>query len=214
MTLFLLSELCYNEMVKKGDKMVNCKGKLIIISGPGGVGKNTIVDAYIDSHSNCCFSISFTSRERRSTEQEGKEYHFVTKEEFEKKIKDGEFLEYTIFMNNYYGTPKTNIMEKLDDETDVFLILDIKGAMNVKKMYPDAILIFILPPNLDILKMRLQRREKDLNTQIVNRLKRTANELKEVAKYNYTVVNDELEKTIAEIEKIMIANDCLCAKNK
>ncbi len=194
--------------------MSNCKGKLIIISGPGGVGKNTVVNAYINSHSNCCFSISFTSREQRSTEKEGKEYHFVTKEDFEKKIKDGEFLEYTIFMNNYYGTPKTNIMEKLDDETDAFLILDIKGAMNVKKMYPDAILIFLLPPNLDILKMRLQRREKDLNTQVMNRLKKTSNELKEVAKYNYAIVNDELEKTIVEIEKIMIANDCLCAKNK
>ena len=122
------------------------KGKFIVVSGPSGVGKGTICNVLIKELS-AWYSVSMTTREKREGEEEGKNYYFVTKEEFENKIKEGNFIEYNIYNNNYYGTPKDKILEKIDEGIDVFLEIDVNGARNIKRQFPNSLLIYIAPPS-------------------------------------------------------------------
>ena len=119
------------------------KGKFIVVSGPSGVGKGTICDVLI-KELDAWYSVSMTTREMREGEEEGKNYYFVTKEEFERKIKEDNFIEYNIYNNNYYGTPKDKILEKIDAGIDVFLEIDVNGARNIKKQFPNYLLLFYL----------------------------------------------------------------------
>ncbi len=178
------------------------KGKFIVVSGPSGVGKGTICDVLIKELS-AWYSVSMTTREKREGEEEGKNYYFVTKEEFENKIKEGNFIEYNIYNNNYYGTPKDKILEKIDEGIDVFLEIDVNGARNIKRQFPNSLLIYIAPPSLEELRKRLENRGTEDEEKIQNRLKIAEEELKQKDMYDFVVINDDLETAIDEVRQII-----------
>lgn len=178
------------------------KGKFIVVSGPSGVGKGTICDVLIKELS-AWYSVSMTTREKREGEEEGKNYYFVTKEEFENKIKEGNFIEYNIYNNNYYGTPKDKILEKIDEGIDVFLEIDVNGARNIKRQFPNSLLIYIAPPSLEELRKRLENRGTEDEEKIQNRLKIAEKELKQKDMYDFVVINDDLETAIDEVRQII-----------
>jgi len=181
------------------------KGKFIVISGPSGVGKGTICDVLI-KELDAWYSVSMTTREMREGEVEGKNYYFVTKEDFENKIKENNFIEYNIYNNNYYGTPKDKILEKINEGTDVFLEIDVNGARNIKNKFPDSLLIYIAPPSLEELRNRLVKRGTETEEKIQNRLKIAEEELKQTDIYDYVVINDDLETAINEVRQIIKGN--------
>lgn len=180
----------------------NKKGLLIVLSGPSGVGKGTICKKLIE-YFNAWYSVSVTTREKRDGEIDGKDYFYVTKEDFKQKIKDNDFLEYATYNNNYYGTLKSKINEQLDNNIDVFVEIEVKGAENIKKIYPDSVLIYILPPSLKELEDRLRGRNTEDEETIQNRMNITKEELKKIAIYDYAVINDDLEKAIEKVKNII-----------
>lgn len=183
-------------------------GQVIVISSPSGAGKSSIVKALLERDNNLWLSVSTTTRTIRPGEKEGVNYNYVDKEEFIKKIDEGYFLEYTNYAGNYYGTPKKYIKEKIEHGTDVILEIEIEGAANIKKLIPEAIFIFILPPSLKVLLKRLKNRNTDSNEKIIERFHQTYKELNEITKYNYVVVNDVLEDAINKVESIIKAEKC------
>ena len=183
------------------------EGKLIVVSGPSGVGKDTIVNKYLESHKEDQLSISMTSRSMRDGEVNGVNYYFKTKEEFEKAIIDGDLLEYTLYNGNYYGTPKSEIEERLKNGINVILVIEVVGAQNVKKMMGDkCTLIFILPPSMEELKNRLINRGTDSKESIEGRLDIAKDEIKTSEVYDYKIVNDDLDNAVKELEKIIKNN--------
>ncbi len=184
-------------------------GQLIVISSPSGGGKGSVIAGLLENDSESRWlSISTTSRKIRENDIPGKTYNFVTREEFEQKIKEGYFLEYTNYVGNYYGTPKEFIKEKLESGIDVILEIEIEGASNIKRLIPEAIFIFIMPPSLKILVERLKNRGTDSKEKILERFHTAYKEINEVTKYNYVVVNDKLEETIEKVEAIIKAEKC------
>ena len=179
------------------------KGKFIIISGPSGVGKGTICE-FLLKELNAWFSVSMTTRSIREGEVEGINYYYITKEEFKKRIDDGQLLEYNIYNDNYYGTPKDKVIEKLEEGIDVILEIDVNGAKNVKNIFPDALLIYIAPPSIEILRERLIKRNTENLETIENRLKIAEDELKQVDFYDYVIVNDDLDDAVEKIKKIIV----------
>ena len=185
------------------------KGILIVISGPSGAGKGTICSKLIEQNKNIWLSTSMTTRLPRGNEQNGKEYFFVTTEEFENKIKDDGFLEYAKVHNDkYYGTPKDKIFEKLDNGFDVILEIDIQGALKIQDKISDALFIFIMPPTMEILKERLTKRNTEDEDKIMERFKTAYKEINEVTKYNYVVVNDRIDIATSKVEAIIAAEKC------
>lgn len=184
-------------------------GQLIVISSPSGGGKGSVIAGLLENdHVNRWLSVSTTSRPIRANDIPGETYNFVTKEEFEQKIEEGYFLEYTNYVGNYYGTPKEFIKEKLDAGIDVILEIEIEGASNIKKLIPEAIFIFIMPPSLKILVERLKKRNTDDREKIMERFHTAYKEINEVTKYNYVVVNDVLSDAISKVEAIIKAEKC------
>ena len=179
------------------------KGKFIVISGPSGVGKGTICNKLINEL-NAWYSVSTTTRNPREGEVDGVNYYFITKEEFEKKIREGEFLEYNIYNDNYYGTSKKAVLEKMNSGINVFSEIDVNGAHNIKKIFPDALLIYIAPPSMEALRERLIGRGTESEEKINQRLEIAKKELEEVDFYDYVVVNDDLEKATNEVRNIII----------
>ena len=184
-------------------------GELIIISGTTCAGKGTVVKKLIERNENLKVSISYTSREKRDGEIDGKDYYFVTSEEFEKKIQEGAFLEYAkVQYGKYYGTPKKEVQELLDHGYDVILEIDVQGAQQIKEMFPQTILIFIMAPSMNEVKKRIKARGKETKEQILERFKVAYNELNEIPKYNYVVVNDNLDEAVSKVEAILISEKC------
>ncbi len=185
------------------------RGDLIVISGPSATGKDTIVNNLIEKTENILISISMTTREKREYESDGKDYYFVSKEEFEKNIKEGNMLEYAIVHGkDYYGTPKSEVFKTLDKGKDVILVIDIQGAVQIKDMYPEAIFIFILPPSMKELKRRLVSRGTETTESMYRRFKSMYKEVNEISKYNYVIVNDDLEDAVSKAISIMEAEKC------
>ena len=184
------------------------KGMLIVISGPSGCGKDSVVKNLLTKNKNIWVSISCTSRDKRQNEEDGKDYYFVTKEEFEEKIKNNEMLEYAKYTNNYYGTPKKYIKEHLDKGEDVILIIEIQGALKIKEILKETIFIFILPPSMDELRKRLVGRNTESIEKVEERFKTAYQEINEVKKYNYAIVNDEIDKAADKINSIIQAERC------
>ena len=184
------------------------QGQLIVISGPSGAGKDTIVENVINNNSNIWLSVSATSRSIRKGEKEGVNYFYLTKEEFEEKIENNYFLEYAKYADNYYGTPKEEIIKKLDKGIDVILVIEIEGAKKIKELVPEALFIFIMPPSEKELLKRLSGRKTEDKEKIIKRFNIAYQEMNEVTKYNYVVVNDNLTEAISKVEAIIKAEKC------
>ncbi len=178
------------------------KGKLFVISGASGVGKSTVLAKVMETRANLKFSVSATTRPPRKGEIEAVSYYFVSKEQFEEMIRQDAFLEYDDHMENYYGTPKDQLEEKLLTG-DVILDIDPNGAFNVRKSRPDAVLIFIAPPSMEELERRLRSRGDTQEDQIRVRLDRVQWEMEQSAKYDYIVINDRVDTCADEICSII-----------
>ncbi len=183
------------------------KGSLVVISGPSGTGKGTIINE-LRKEDNIWVSISATSRLPREGDIDGETYFFITKDEFEEKIKDGGFLEYNYYNNNYYGTPIEKIDIMRDMGKDVILEIDINGALAVNNLFDDALFIFIMPPSMDELKRRLYNRNTENKEKILERFKTAYKEINEINKYNYVVVNDDLELATSKVKAILLSEKC------
>lgn len=179
------------------------KGRLFVISGASGVGKSTVLSRVMEQHGNIRFSVSATTRPPREGEQDGVNYYFVSKERFEQMIANDEFLEYDNHMKNYYGTPKSQLEDKLE-QGDVLLDIDPNGAFQVLQKRPDAVLIFIAPPSLEELERRLRSRGDTEESQIQVRLDRVKWEVEQSKKYNYVVINDQVEACADKILEIIL----------
>ena len=184
------------------------KGNLIVISGPSGAGKDSIVEGLLKQNKNVSLSVSATTRLPRGEEKDGVNYFFLTREQFEEKIKENEFLEYAEYNGNYYGTPKSGIIEKLNKGVDVILVIEIQGALKVKELIKEAIFIFILPPSMSELKRRLILRNTEDEEKILKRFKTAYKEINEITKYNYVVVNDNLQDAVNKVDAILTSEKC------
>lgn len=184
-------------------------GQIIVISAPSGAGKGTIIKKLLENNSKQRWlSISATSRDKREGEIEGTNYYYLTKEDFKKKIDEDYFLEYAEYAGNYYGTPREYIKEKINKGIDVILEIEIQGAAKIKKLIPEALFIFIMPPSLKELVRRLKKRGTETNEKIIKRFNTAYKEVNEVTKYNYVVVNDKIETAVDKIESIIKAEKC------
>lgn len=184
------------------------RGQLIVLSGPSGVGKSTVIAELFAQRSNIYFSVSYTTRQPRVGEQDGVNYNFVSREEFERMIADDELLEYAEYVDNYYGTSMKLIQEKLDAGIDVLLDIEVQGAAKVRARCPDALFIFIIPPSFEELSRRLHRRNTDSEEVIAGRLAKARQEFREISKYDYLVINDKVANAVHEIEAILTAAEC------
>ncbi|MEM5781259.1 MAG: guanylate kinase, partial [Lawsonibacter sp.] len=184
------------------------KGQLIVLSGPSGVGKSTVIAELMGQRDNLYFSISYTTRQPRVGEQDGVNYHFVARDEFERMIGDDELLEYAEYVNNYYGTSLKAIRDRLNAGIDVLLDIEVQGAAKVKSRCPEALFIFIIPPSFEELSRRLHRRNTDSEDVIVGRLEKAKLEFKEIPRYDYLVINDKVSNAVYEIEAILTAAEC------
>ena len=184
-------------------------GTLIVLSGPSGAGKGTICNELLKQVDTLSLSISMTTRSPRGNEADGKDYYFVTKEQFEEDIKKGNFLEYAkVYNDNYYGTPKKIVEESLASGKDIILEIDIQGALEVKEKMKEGIFIFIMPPSMRELKDRLVKRNTESKDKIIERFKNAYKEINEVTKYNYIVINDEVQNAVDKVKAIILAEKC------
>lgn len=184
------------------------KGQLYVVSGPSGCGKDTIVQRLLKKRKNTWLSVSCTSRSPRSGEIDGKDYFFLTPQEFEKRIDEEDFLEYAKYADNYYGTPRSSIEEHLNKGEDVILVIEIQGALKVKELLPETLFIFILPPSMEELRKRLEGRGTESKEKIDKRFLRAYEEINEINKYNYVVVNDEVSLAVSKVEAILVSERC------
>ena len=193
--------------------MANNKGVLVLFSGPSGVGKGTIRKALFKRKGhNLDFSVSMTTRQAREGEVEGVDYYFVTNEVFEQNLKNNNLLEYAKFVNNYYGTPKNKVLEKLEEGKEVVLEIEVQGALQVKAKMPDAVFIFIAPPSWKALESRLINRGTETSDIIMQRLQKARSELNLASAYDYIVVNDEVENAVDRIMAIIRAEHAKCRR--
>ncbi|MBU7456313.1 guanylate kinase [Leuconostoc fallax] len=182
------------------------RGLLIVLSGPSGVGKGTVRKAIFEEEGvDFQYSISATTRQPRPGEVDGVDYFFISEEEFKNKINNGDMLEYAQYVNNYYGTPKSFIDQTLDSGRDVFLEIEVQGALQVKSKMPEGIYIFLTPPNLTNLRERLVGRGTDSQEVINKRVDAAREELKMMINYDYAVENDEVSKAVERIKAIITA---------
>lgn len=182
------------------------RGMLIVLSGPSGVGKGTVRKALFEQPGNDFqYSVSMTTRKPRPGEVNGKDYFFVTKEEFEQHIREGQMLEYAKYVDNYYGTPLKYINDTLDSGKDVFLEIEVNGAMQVRSKCPDGVFIFLTPPDLMELRQRLIHRGTDSMEVINKRIHKAFGEIQMMQNYDYAVVNDQVDNAVTKIKDVIRA---------
>ena len=181
------------------------RGNLYVITGPSGAGKGTVLKKLFERRPDLKYSVSATTRDPRPGEKDGVDYYFISNEEFERKIRDGEMLEYVGYVGHYYGTPKQAVEDNLNQGHDVVLEIEVTGGKNVKHMAPDAILIFITPPSLQVLRQRLEGRGTEPQDVIDSRMEVAAKEVREYVHYDYVVVNDTVDQCAQDILVIMDA---------
>ena len=184
------------------------RGKLFVISGPSGVGKNTLLNAVVARSERVRYSISATSRAMRPGEVDGKSYYFVTKEQFRELIRSDSLLEYAEYVGNYYGTPIQPIRESIEAGVDIVMDVDVVGALKIKKRLPAAVLVFVTAPSFTALRDRLLHRGDVAPDVMAERLERARWEYEQAPKYDYIILNDEVEHAVSELMAIMTAEKC------
>ena len=190
------------------------KGKLFVVSAPSGCGKGTILFEVLNNNKNLFYSVSATTRTPREGEIDGVNYYFLSKDEFKREIDNGGMLEYAQYCDNFYGTPKKKVVEKLEQGIDVILEIETKGAMQVKGVMPEAVLIFILPPSVLELRRRLNKRGTEEESVIEKRVKEAEDEILKAHNYDYIIMNDELDKAIEDFEAVLKASKLTKENNK
>lgn len=188
--------------------MKNKKGLLIVFSGPSGSGKGTILQEVLKANPQIRFSVSATTRSPREGEVDGVNYFFITKEQFEQLIADDGVLEYATYCDNYYGTPRKPVEEALAAGNDVVLEIEVQGALQIKKKFPDCITVFILPPSMEVLEHRLRRRGTEDEATVQKRLTQAASEIELAPRYDYSIVNDALEDAVEDMKAVLRAEHC------
>jgi guanylate kinase len=187
------------------------KGSLIVLIGPSGSGKGTVLKQVLAEDDNIFFSISATTRKPREGEQDGVHYFFITKEEFETLIATDSMLEYASYCDNYYGTPKATVLNRIQNGQNVILEIEMQGAKQIKKMYPEAVLIFIMPPSFTELKSRLTGRGTEDEVTIAKRLNTAITEIEFAKQCDYVVINNQLQEAVNEVKAIIKASNCRSA---
>lgn len=200
------------------------KGSIFIVSGPSGVGKGTVVKRVLERKEDIFLSVSCTTREPREGEIEGESYYYISKEEFEKRIAGGYFIEWERYVDNYYGTPKAPLIKALEEGKSSILEIEVNGAFAAKKAYPDAVLVFVAPPENEELKRRILKRDEGNPTALAaldKRIKRAKEEYGFIKDYDYIIVNDDIEECTKRLNDIIRAesmrvknNQCLINKLK
>jgi guanylate kinase len=182
-------------------------GKLIVVSAPSGAGKTTIVRAMLEKYPSFLFSVSAATRPKRETEIDGKDYFFLPREEFERRIRAGELVEWEEIYGNLYGTLKTEVDKALSCGKAMLFDIDVKGGLSIKRTYPDdSVLIFIKPPSIEILEARLRGRKTEDETTFKKRMDRVTMELGMASQFDFQIVNDDLQTAIAEVDKFVLAH--------
>lgn len=181
------------------------KGLLFVVSAPAGCGKDTILEQLFKVTENVGYSVSATSRAPREGEVDGVHYHFRTREQFKQMIDGGEVLEYTEYCGNFYGTPRKAVEDMLNDGRDVILKIEVEGAMNIRRMFPECCLVFILPPSMQELERRLRKRGTETEEKINERTAQAREELRFAENYDYLIVNGELSKAVDDLKAVIAA---------
>ena len=189
------------------------RGLLLVVSGPSGAGKGTICNALREKFPQIKYSISMTTRQPRVGETDGADYYFTTNDHFEELLEEDAFLEHANVYDHYYGTPKKAVFAHIDAGDHVMLEIDIQGAMQVKKRYPQGVFIYVVPPGKEVLGQRLRGRHTDSEDVIAGRLAKAQAELDWISQYDYLIVNDDLDEAIANAESVVVAETCSVRRN-
>ena len=179
------------------------RGRLVVISAPSGAGKSTIARAILEAHTTLEFSVSATTRQVRNGEQEGRDYFFLTKEEFRRRIEAGDFVEWEEIYGNYYGTLRQEVDRALESGQHILFDIDVKGGLSIRNRYPESLLIFIRPPSLQVLRERLRDRKTENDDAVSLRMERVPLEMQLGVGFDYQVVNDDLPRAIAEVNAVV-----------
>ena len=189
------------------------RGSLIVLSGFAGVGKGTVLKSLFETHEGYAYSVSATTRDPRPGEVDGVHYFFISRERFEQMIENDELLEHASYVGNYYGTPREYVDRRLAEGKDVILENEVCGAANIKKKFPDTVLIFVTPPTAEELRNRLVGRGTETDEKIAGRLARAAEEALSMPLYDYVLINDDLEQSAAELHAIIRSEHAKCSRN-
>ncbi len=181
------------------------QGILAVVSGFSGAGKGTIMKALMEKYDNYALSISATTRNPREGEQHGREYFFLTVEEFERMIEEDQFIEHARYVSNYYGTPRSYVEQQMAEGKDVILEIEIQGALKVKEKFPETLLVFVVPPSAEELKRRLVGRGTETAEVIDQRMRRAVEESEEMDSYDYILVNDQVDEAVEELHRLIQA---------
>jgi len=184
------------------------RGNLIILSGPSAVGKGTVLRALLEEYNDVCYSVSATTRKPREGEVDGVHYFFMSQDEFKDSIENDEFIEWAKVHNNYYGTPRHYVQETLKSGKDVILEIDIQGARQVAESFSEGVFVFLAPPSMEELKSRIYKRGTETEDVIQTRMSNATKELEEIDRYDYLIINDEVENAVNKLKSIIIAERC------
>ena len=193
----------HRERRQKAEMMMKRKGILIVVSGFSGAGKGTLMKKLMEEYDNYALSISMTTRNPRPGEEDGREYFFVTKEQFEERIGQEGLIEYASYCGNYYGTPRAYVEQQLEAGKDVILEIEIQGALKIREKFPTALLLFVMPPSAKELRRRLTGRGTETQEVIDQRMHRAMEEAQGIERYDYIVINDQLEECVKELHAII-----------